>query len=59
MFVAGLCRIIFHGISQTGSEKPEHSTGAMYRQIGINNDVTKDKVKQSSVCVYNAKKVVL
>jgi hypothetical protein len=35
----------------TVSEKSEHSMGAIYRQIGINNDVTKDKVKYNLQCV--------
>jgi hypothetical protein len=41
MFLAGIRHFIFHGISQTVNEKPEQSTDAVYRQIAINNDVTK------------------
>jgi hypothetical protein len=34
------------------SEKSEQSTGAIYRQIGINNDVTKNKVAYNLQCVF-------
>jgi len=53
MFLAGLRHFVFLWYLATGSEKSEHSMGAIYRQIGINNDVTKDKVK------YNLQRVFI